>query len=894
MANRKIWNIKKAEWKTQESLAKELNISPTLALLLVNRGYDNYQEALEYLEPNLNTLVSPLRLNNMSEALEKIKKAVKEEKKIIIYGDYDVDGITSTALLTDVFKALGIEVEYYIPDRIDEGYGLNIEALKMLAESGAQLIITVDCGISSKAEVEAGKNLGLDFIITDHHQPPEELPNCLIINPQIEKETSTWKNLSGVGVAFKLAHGLLEDFYDTTNADNILKYLDLAALGTVADIVPLVGENRIIVKYGLEQIAKGKRTGIRALCECANIDYKNINSNSIGYFLAPRLNACGRIGDASLGVKLLLTDCEDEARELAHKLNLENQNRQNIEGKITSQAIEMAELLDLDKTKVIVLTGKDWHQGVIGIVASRLVERFYRPVIILTKQNDLYKGSSRSIPGFHLYQALTECQELLESFGGHSQAAGLSLREENIENFINHINHLASEMLTVEDFIPSLNLDGEINLEEADFNLVEEIAKLEPFGCGNSEPLLVYRRSEVKEYKEVGSNGGHLKLKIKAGKTLWDAIGFNMSSYLELAAAQKPLDIAFTLDKNNWNGKTTLQLVLKDLKACTQPDNSYIKQDFLELLFINGSRYLMDDNDQEIYFKEYLERKNNPSRVIDPFVQDKVVCIDVRGFNDKIGYIKNIIRTGEKSIIYVNSRKAAYYLAADLRRDIPMYKEKIGYYNAGLNTEERQSVEDLFREGKLQFIVTTSAFSIGMGIPDIKNVIFYHMCFSQEEHNYVAGWVQPNIEAKAKIHLLYGSQDRELNQLLLAGTSPNREQLAPFFLLLKKLTEKANPINITNSQLAEWANIYKIVGIQANNIGIWLDILEELGIIKRELQGTTQSIYLPTTQPKVNLEGSTRYQKGMAEKNKFLDYVQLALKNHNIKGVDVNGFKGIY
>ena len=873
--NRKIWNVKKTEWKTQESLVKELNISPTLALLLINRGYDNYREALNFLEPKLNSLVSPLKLHNMSEALEKIRKAVKENRKIVIYGDYDVDGITSTALLTDVFKTLGIEVEYYIPDRIEEGYGLNKEALKMLADKGAQLIITVDCGISSKEEVGIGKGLGLDFIITDHHQPPDELPNCLIINPQIEKENYTWKHLSGVGVALKLAQGLLENFYNTTNSNNILDYLDLAALGTIADIVPLTGENRIIVKYGLEQIAKGKRIGIRALCECANIDYKNITSNSIGYFLAPRLNACGRIGDARMGVKLLLTDCEDEARELANKLNLENQNRQNIEGKITSQAIEMAELMDLNKNKVIVLAGKDWHQGVIGIVASRLVDRYYRPVIILTTQNGIYKGSSRSIPGFDLHQALTDCQELLESFGGHSQAAGLSLREENIENFINRINYLASEMLKDEDYIPSLNLDGEINLTEADFNLVEEIAKLEPFGCGNSEPLLVYRRSEVKEYKEVGNNGGHLKLKIKAGNTLWDAIGFNMSCYLELAAAQKPLDIAFTLDKNNWNGKTTLQLVLKDIKSCTQPDNPYIKQDFLEHLFINGSKYIMEDNDQEIYIKEYLENKDKQSKVIDPFIQDKLVCIDVRGFNDKIGYIKNIVRTGEKSIIYVNSRNASYYLAADLRRDLPMYKEKFGYYNAGLNNEDRQSVEDLLREGKIQFIVTTSAFSLGMDIPDIKNVIFYHMCFSQEEHNHVAGWAQSNIETK--IHLLYGSQDRELNQLLLAGTSPNREQLALFFLLLKKLTEKTNPINITNSQLAQWANIYKIVGIHANNIGIWLDILEELDIIKREIEGITQSIYLPTTQPKVNLECSLRYQKAITERNKFLDYVQIAL-----------------
>ncbi|MDK2823135.1 MAG: single-stranded-DNA-specific exonuclease [Clostridia bacterium] len=1184
LTKKKIWNVQKIKSDLQERLVEKLNISPTLAILLINRGYHDEEAALNFLYPSLKDLSSPFILNNVRQAVDRIKKAINNQEKIVVYGDYDVDGITSTTLLTEVLRSIGADVNYYIPDRIEEGYGLNIDALEQLSQNGVQLIITVDCGISAKNEVIVGQSLGLEFIITDHHQPPAELPPCIVINPALEQENVPWKDLAGVGVAYKLAQGLLETFRGQKEGQKeILNYLDLAALGTIADIVPLMGENRIIVKYGLEQIISGNRLGIKALCKAANIDLTNITSTVIGYFLAPRLNACGRIGDANLGVRLLLTSNEIEASQIAQKLNNENQKRQTIENKIIREAMEMVEELDLSKEKVIVLTSKDWHQGVIGIVASRLVEKYYRPTIILTLQNNLYKGSGRSIPGFHLYQALSQCHYLLENYGGHSQAAGLSLLEENIPEFKKRINIIADASLCENDFIPALDLDGEINLETADFTLLEEITKLEPFGCANPEPLLIYRQGEVQECREVGNNGGHLKLKIKAGSSQWDAIGFNMSSYLEMAASREPLDLAFTLDKNHWNGKTNLQLVLKDLKPSTELDNPNEPLNFLDRLFFEGPQFLEEDvykdinskgafytkvvgvtyenrqalirmlkkddsinlvrehgniydpnaiavyvkdeqigylkkelakhlaqnidkgirycgyiaqitggeaknlgvniylkkdeksdkdnflnlkilrkelsslntselmnvikkavigdhtyrskqvetleclangyntlgilgtgrgksaifqtwaaflalsrrkitiiiyplrslvNDQFIslknklaplglnvfkatgslepeerlelftslergdidiilttpeflYYNKHkfqalidvlglvvidechhlasrrqgykllpqvlkelsnprlllvtataddniskviLEKLNIEKIVIDPHVRDNLILIDERGCNDKIGYIKKLLDSGERTVVYVNSRKIAYNLARDLRRDIPWSKDKIAYYHGGLSSDDRQGIEEFFRQGSLQLIITTSAFGEGIDIPDIENVVLYHLCFSKEEYNQLAGRAGRNGE-KAKIHLLYGTKDKELNQLLLAGTSPDREQLAKFYLLLKKLAKKSHPITFTNSQLAEWANIYKISGVQDKNISIWLGILEELGIIEREIEGNTRNIYIVPNPPKVNLEDSLRYLEGIEEKNNFEEYVELAFQN---------------
>ncbi|MGI6225132.1 MAG: single-stranded-DNA-specific exonuclease RecJ [Peptococcales bacterium] len=879
MAKNKIWKIRKSPSNILNKLAHELNISPTLAMLLANRGYSEASKASKFLEPKLTDLSSPFELTNMKEAIEKIRLAIAAKEKIVIYGDYDVDGITSTTLLTEAFRVLGMEIDYYIPDRVEEGYGLNIEALQTLARQGTQLIITVDCGISSKIEVNLGQKLGLDFIITDHHQPPEELPDCLIINPQLEKKSSAWKNLSGVGVAFKLAQGLLSEILGKGAPEDLLQFMDLVALGTIADIVPLVGENRIIVKYGLEQIASGKRTGIKALCESAGLDFRNITSSNVGYMLAPRLNACGRIGDANLGVKLLLTTCENEAHEIAQKLNAENKNRQSIESKIFQEALEMIQRENLSEKKVIVLAGETWHPGVIGIVASRLVDKFYRPIIILTKQDEVYKGSGRSIPGFHLYQALTTCNEFLESFGGHSQAAGISLKEENLHQFVMKINDLAGNILTEEDFVPVVDLDGEINLAEVDFDLFEELTKLEPFGFANPEPVLIYRRSEVKEYKEVGNNGGHLKLKIKAGKSFWDGIGFNMAGLLEVAATQEPLDLAFSLDKNNWNGKTTLQLIVKDMKLSTQSDNPYVEPEFLERLYLDGAKFINNNKYRDVSISEYYPSKNNHYNGFNSFDLKNLIFIDERDCNDKIGYIKKLVTTTEKTLVYVHCRVNAYNLAVDLCRELPQHKEGIAYFHGGLTDQDKIKIADLWSNNQLKALITTSAFTVPQDASFVENLVFSDLCFSINEHNYVTSWALGE-KTQGKIHLLYGLKDKENVLQIFAGVSPEREQLVKFYLLLKKLSEKNNPFVFTDDQLAEWSNIYKIYGAKSQVMGIWLDIFKELGFLSYDISENSRSIYVEKNPSKVNLDESPTFLQGKHARNKFLEYEKVVfLKN---------------
>ncbi|MFZ5943325.1 MAG: single-stranded-DNA-specific exonuclease RecJ [Bacillota bacterium] len=1077
MGKRKIWNIYQTQGEIQHKLIKELQISPALAMLLVNRGFCDSKEAMDFLEPKLELLQSPFAIKNLTKAVDKIQSAINQQKKILIYGDYDVDGITSTALLTETLKNLQAQVEYYIPDRIEEGYGLNKEALTGHYQRGVDLVITVDCGISAWEEVIYGQDLGLDFIITDHHQPPEKLPPCLIINPVLEDKEVPWKELAGVGVAFKLAHGLFSRLLGEEKAyEKITTLLDLTCLGTIADIVPLINENRILVKHGLKQISNNGRVGLKTLCETAGLDINNLSATGIGFFLAPRLNACGRIGNASIGVRLLLSSNYLEAREIANFLNKENQNRQNIEGQIFKEAVELVENLQLHKEKVIVLAGEQWHQGVVGIVASRLLEKYARPAIVLTLQNDIYKGSGRSIPGFHLQKALVQCQDLLESFGGHSQAAGLSIGKNNLQDFTKKINLLADEIIIDDDFIQSIDIDGEVNLETADFDLLDEIKKLEPFGCANPEPTLVYRRGEVQEYKEVGTNGGHLKLKIKAGNSYWDGIGFNMASYKEIAASQEPLDLAFNLDKNTWNGKTSLQLILKDMKPFKEIDNPKNPPDFLERLFLFGQDYLKVDvsllkkreewdqvppvssdvrntlanlgpkellaeiksrlmgndylptqwetlesllrgentlavlergkssvlqsfaayltlttlkttviicplrnlvnnlyhflkgelsslglniakadgfldlserfhlfSELELgkidiivttpqffcYYKskfmalakkiglmvfdecqyfayqnqgyemlsqiinefsdaqrlaltnnlenkalEMIQRKLGITKVIfDSKTRENLRIIDVRGFNDKIGYIKKILLSNEKTLVYVSCKEIAYSLAAELRKDLPLYKEKIGYIHHGLDSSDRYQLETLFKKGVLQFIVANGSLGECMSSGDIENVILYNICFSKEEYSLLTVMAGRNGK-NPRIHLLYGGKDIESNRQYLASVAPGRNQLANFYLFLKKLAANNNPLTMTNEQLYQWAKIYKITDAGEQAIKIWLDIFEELDIIEQNLSGDKREIHVKNNPPKVELESSVIYLEGHEEKTNFEEFIK--------------------
>lgn len=572
----RLWIESEQDFKLQDYISKTLQIDPLIAQILINRGIKTIDGIKDFLTASLDELYNPFLLPDMKEAVERIGLAIKSGEKILIYGDYDVDGVTATSLLYLFFKEIGYEASYYIPNRLRDGYGLKDDSISRIKEQGIDLLITADCGTTSHSAVKKAKDLGIDVIITDHHEPPQILPEAYaMINPNRTDSAYPFNGLAGVGVALKLAQGILlegvkgsrdQGVRSLAPLDPILyKYLDLVALGTVADISSLTGENRKLVKEGLKLLSKADRKGIAALKLVSNLDGSDISVGTIGFTLAPRINAAGRLDEANVGVMLLTTASEEEAIKCAKILDGKNRERQMIEDKMLNEAIEMIDSkIDIKHTNAIVLSSDKWHQGVIGIIASKIVDRYYRPTILISVNEDgVGKGSARSIPGFHLYQGLSECQSYLEAFGGHKYAAGLSIRKENIGAFTERIDEVAASSLKKEDFIPKLFIDGELNVKELNFSLMKEIERLEPFGVGNPEPVFAITDAEVLYPKIVGSN--HLKFKLRQGNAGADAIGFNMGGFIDSLNDEK-VDAAVTPKLNEWQGTLAVQMKIKDIK----------------------------------------------------------------------------------------------------------------------------------------------------------------------------------------------------------------------------------------------------------------------------------------------------------------------------------------
>lgn len=560
------WIVPQVDPSLLYLLSSQMQVSPVLARMLINRGITSVEEARYFLYGDLRHLADPLVLPGIKEGVKAILQAVNDGQKIMVYGDYDVDGVCSTALLVKVLTNIGANVTYYIPNRLDEGYGLNSTALEYAADQGINLIITVDCGIRSCQEVEVASSLGLQVIITDHHQPGDVLPNALaVINPLLGGEEKT-SVLAGVGVAFKLAQALL----GAVEGGNCYllgqEYLDLVALGTVADMVPLTGENRLLTKFGLPQISSTQNVGLQALLAVTGLEGQQISPWHVGFVLAPRLNAAGRLGKAEDAAELLLTDSRQKAWELAKKLHMENEKRQAIESQILKNAIEKVEQeIDLERDRVIVLASSLWHSGIIGIVASRLAEKYYRPTVLIALEGNVGTGSARSIPGFHISKALDHCKRWLIRHGGHELAAGLSIEEECIEAFRREINCYASQKIDEEMLIPTLEADFEIFFSQVDRDLLNQLEMLYPFGQGNPEPLMIYRDAQVLECREVGKNGEHLKLKVGAEQVEFESIGFGLAPKTRVSIGDR-VDLLFGLEMNSWNGADQLQLKIKDLK----------------------------------------------------------------------------------------------------------------------------------------------------------------------------------------------------------------------------------------------------------------------------------------------------------------------------------------
>ena len=557
----KKWQLYEINEEEVEKIENEYEINKLLATILVNRNIKEPKDIRLFLKPTREDFHDPYLIKDMEIAVQRIIKAINNKEKVTIYGDYDVDGITSITVLKSFLSDIGLECKSYIPDRLEEGYGLNKNAIDSILKKGCDLMITVDCGISGNEEIDYANSLGIETIVTDHHEPGDKLPNAIaVIDNKRKNSTYPFRELAGVGVVFKLIQalgiklGLKEETY--------LKYLDIVCLGTISDIVPLVDENRVIAKLGLMLVQQTRNIGLRSIINSSG--YKKVDSTTISFGVAPRVNACGRMGMAEEALNLFLSKNINEVNELTKRLNEHNSLRQSIEKQIFEEVLKQIEENDLDKHKVIVLGGKNWHHGVIGIVSSKVTEMYFKPSILLSFEEDgIGKGSGRSIPGFDLHEALTKCGQTIEKFGGHSMAIGITLKKDKFEEFKNKFEQIAIDE-HIERIVPIIKIDAKINLDDINKEMVESLKQLEPFGEANKMPIFLFKNLKIDSIRAL-SEGKHLKLTLKDKNNIINAIGFNIGKLADEYRIGDKIDVVGTLEINTFNGVDNLQINIKDI-----------------------------------------------------------------------------------------------------------------------------------------------------------------------------------------------------------------------------------------------------------------------------------------------------------------------------------------
>ncbi|PWN05801.1 single-stranded-DNA-specific exonuclease RecJ [Rhodohalobacter mucosus] len=553
--------------RSVSEMASALNIPEQISRLLVLRGIDSFDEAKRFFRPESERLHDPFLMKDMEPAACRLSSAIRNSERIVIYGDYDVDGTTATSILYTFLKRFGLDVHYYIPHRFKEGYGINPDGIRFASDLNADLIVSVDCGITAIEEAKYASEKGIDLIICDHHTVGDELPDAVaVLDPKRPDCSYPFDGLSGAGVGFKLVQATVKKLglSDTLPYE----YLDLVAISIASDIVPIVDENRILMRMGLNLINSEPRIGVRALLEKIRILPGTVSTSSIVFSVGPRINAAGRMGDATAAVELMIAEDHTSARRYAAELEEINIRRRTTDAETMEQATEMLESdFNLDELSTMVLHHPDWHLGVIGIVASRLVDSYYRPTIMLSTVEGKIKGSARSIKGFNIYDALKECEDLLEQFGGHEFAAGLTMDARNLDEFRERMNRIAGTRLSENDFLPELQIDSDLNLEEVDMKFWKLLSQFEPFGPGNMRPVFVSRGVCIESVPTIVGNG-HLKMKVSQGDSgVLDAIGFNMHEYLPVLRQcdKSRVDIAYVLEENHWNGKRTIQMRIRDI-----------------------------------------------------------------------------------------------------------------------------------------------------------------------------------------------------------------------------------------------------------------------------------------------------------------------------------------
>ncbi len=708
MQNGKMWIYNTIEESEVEKLKKETGLSRILTKVLVSRGIKDAAAAKRFIDPEIKDLYNPFLMKDMEKATDRIIKAIEEKEKIVIFGDYDVDGTTATAILFDFICKLGGNADYYIPDRLEEGYGLSIEALKFILNQGCDLIITVDCGITAFDETSFAKANNIDLIITDHHECKSNLPEAYaIIDPKRHDCSYPFKELAGVGVAFKLINAISSKT-GLRFEELRLKYLDLVALGTIADIVPLKDENRIIAKHGIAMILDTKNLGLRALIEKAGLAKKPVGSYEIGYIIGPRINAIGRMGDAKEAVRLFITNDENEALNISQKLEEANTLRQGIEQTIFDEAVKLIEMeINLEEEKFIVLAQEGWHHGVIGIVASRITEKFCRPCILISIEGDEGIGSGRSIEGFNLFNALKACEDLLEKYGGHELAAGLRIKKDNIDEFRNAINRYANDLLTDEIMTQKIRIDAYLDGKDemGDIDSIQELELMSPFGQGNPMPIFVVGNAIVNEIRNVGTDFKHLKLKLECKGVKLDAIGFNLGGENGSIKIDDSLDVVAKLEINYWNSTSNVQLNIKDIRKNYNTRDFYLSLDrCIEAEFTHMEYGSANDgfknNEIDLSCKNRGETNTAKNSLSDP-VSNSIADL-VKEIKVELGYdFKNINKlyneqellreleksnnNGEKIVIFAKSttivEELEMFFKSGILKGIKNYRVCYSYFN---------------------------------------------------------------------------------------------------------------------------------------------------------------------------------------------------------------------
>ena len=802
MIYNKKWTLKYKGEVKETNLSKKINISPEISQILNNRGIENEKDAEIFMNPSLEYLRDPFLMKDMKKSTERIKKAIENKERIYIYGDYDVDGVSSTSILYLYFKSIGFPVKYYIPNRLEEGYGINEDAIKKIHDDGCDLIITVDCGITSVKEVELANELGIDVIITDHHECQSEIPDAYaIVNPKQEDCNYPFDMLCGCGVAFKMIQALTdEEEFKTSMFD----YLEIVTLATICDIVPLIDENRIIVKNGLKLMKEGKNLGLRELIKVCGIETNKIGSSHIGFSIGPRINASGRLGYSYLGVQLFTTDNEDEAKEIANILEGKNIERQMIESKMYKEAEEILSSDERFKDdKVLVIAKEGWQHGIIGIVASKLTEKYYKPTILLTIEDGEATGSARSIKGFSIFDALVSCKDLMNKFGGHEQAAGLALDAKNIDELRVRINEIADYNLSKEDLIENIKVEYELKEDSATLDLVDNLHKLEPFGLSNPSPRFIMRDLLLTNIFKMGKNKQHLKI-IVENKKSYECVGFNMAYLADNFQLGDKVDILFQVDENNYNNERKVQFLLKDIRL------SHPKSAVTNNLSMKLFEKISPENKDSLYSVNTSE-------------EDLVIDID----GDKNINIFDYIE--EDTLVITNTLNGFYRALSDISLTDVEYEINFNYINE--------------KNNKVQLI-----FSPNIDKIDLKRynrVILYDYLYNKEEYSYL----NKNILNSDNIIKYYGEEDKIYLKNIIDNIVPSREE----FINIYKQMLMSKELHLN---LDEIKRVFKILPLKTFII---FKVFKELNLLNFEInyEGNIVAIYLlQKPDKKLNLDES--------------------------------------